>query len=169
MNELLNNFGIDWKLLVAQLINFAILFVLLRRFAYKPILNILRKRREDIEKGIKYTEEAEEKLKSVDVTQRQIIDKAKGDALAIVNEGQEIAKEKKEEAIKETVKKAEIIIADAKRSAGEEKAKMGETVWFEAQELIKAGLEKVLIKMPAKERDEELIKEALSELKASKS
>jgi len=167
MQELLNNFGVEWKLLLAQFINFAILFVVLRKFAYKPIVSMLRKRREDIEKGIRFTKEAEENLKSVGEKEKQIIEEAKGQALTIVNEGQEIAKEKKEEAIKETVKKAEAIISDAKKAAEIEKAKMGEIVYQNAEELIKTGLEKVLLKMPAKERDQALIEEALKELKAA--
>lgn len=168
LEELLKNFGVDWKLLLAQFINFAILFVVLRKFAYKPIVEMLRKRRQDIEKGISFTNEAQEKLKSVAEKEKQIIEEAKGQALLIVNEGQSIAKEKKEEAIKETVKKAEAIIQDAKRSAELEKAKMGEDVFDNAENLIRAGLEKVLLKIPAKDRDEELIKEALKELKAIK-
>lgn len=168
MDELLNNFGVDWKLLLAQFINFAILFVVLRKFAYKPIVGMLRKRREDIEKGIRFTKEAEENLKSVGEKEKQIIEEAKGQALDIVNESQNIAKEKKEEAIKETVKKAEGIILDAKRAAEQEKLKMDEAVFGSAENLIKIGLEKVLLKMPAKERNEALIKEALRELKAAR-
>ena len=38
MSELLSKLGIDWRLLIAQLINFLILLFVLRRFAYKPIL-----------------------------------------------------------------------------------------------------------------------------------
>ena len=164
----MHNFGVDWKLLLAQLINFVILFAVLRRFAYKPIVGMLRKRREDIEKGIRFTKDAQESLKSVAEKERQIVGQAKEQALAIVNEGQNIARAKKEEAIQETVKKAEAIIVDAKRSAEAEKAKMGEIVYQNAQDLIKTGLGKVLLKMSAKERDEELIKEALEELRAVK-
>jgi len=167
MQELLNNFGVDWKLLLAQLINFAILFVVLRKFAYKPIVGMLRKRREDIEKGIRCTKEAEENLKSAGEKERQIIEQAKGQALGIVNDSENIANEKKEEVIKETVKKAETIISDAKRAAELEKAKMGEIVYQDAEDLIKIGLEKVLFKMSAKERDKELIEEALKELRAA--
>ncbi len=167
MEELLKNFGVDWKLLLAQLINFAILFVVLRKFAYKPIVGMLRKRREDIEKGISFTKEAEENLKSAGEKECQIIEQAKEQALGIVDESQNIAKEKKEEAIKETVKKAEAIISDAKKSAELEKAKMGEIVYQDAENLIKRGLEKVLLKMSAKERDKALIEEALKELKAA--
>ncbi len=168
MEALLNNFGVDWKLLLAQLINFAILFVLLRKFAYKPILGILRKRREEIEKGVRFTEEAEQNLKSVDEKKSQILGAAKNEALAIVVDSQNIAKEQKEEILKETAKKADGIIADAKRAAEGEKAKMEEVVYQNAESLIRLGLEQTLLKMTPQERDSQLIKEALKELKATK-
>ena len=62
----------------------------------------------------------------------------------------------------------EEIILDAKRAIDEERAKMGELVYQNAGDLVRLGIEKVLGKMSVKERDEELIKEALRELKSIK-
>ena len=45
--------GIDWKLLIAQAVNFGILFLVLRRFAYKPMLDFLENRSAQIDKGLK--------------------------------------------------------------------------------------------------------------------
>ena len=49
--ELLGNLGINGKLFMAQLINFAILFFILRKFAYQPILKVLDERKDKIDKG----------------------------------------------------------------------------------------------------------------------
>ena len=48
--------GIEWSLLIAQLVNFALLIVLLRMFLYQPILNMLAARKERIVQSMKDAE-----------------------------------------------------------------------------------------------------------------
>ena len=48
--------GIEWPLLISQLINFLILIVLLRMFLYKPVLNMLNARKERIAQSMKDAE-----------------------------------------------------------------------------------------------------------------
>ena len=50
MSELFSKLGIDWKLLIAQIINFLVLLFVLYKFAYRPILSMLEKRTKKIEK-----------------------------------------------------------------------------------------------------------------------
>src|SRR3989339_882759 len=66
MGEFLSQFGISWKLLLSQLINFALILIVLRIFIYKPLLNVLKERREKIEKGLMKAEECDVRLKEVD-------------------------------------------------------------------------------------------------------
>lgn len=153
---------------MTQAVNFFILLVILKKFAYQPILEMLRKRREDIERGIKASKEAEERLKKADVFKEEILDRARQDSLQIVSRAEDAAKIRKEEIVKEAGRKGEGIIAAAKRSAREEKAKMNEEVYKEARELIRLGLEQTLQRMPSRERDEKLIENALEELKMAK-
>lgn len=165
MSELIQHFGIDWKILLAQAVNFFILLFILKRFAYGPVMKILRKRREEIEKGLKFTKEAGEKLGRIGEERDEVLKSARGEALSIVREAESTGKIRKDEIAMEAVKKSEAIITDAKRAIGEEKAKMGEEVYRDAEGLIRLGIAKVLGKMPTEERDEVLIKEALRELK----
>jgi F-type H+-transporting ATPase subunit b len=66
---------IDWKVFIGQLINFAILFFLLKQFVYGPFMAMLKKRREKIEEGVNKSIEAEEKLaKLLDVKQKMEAD-----------------------------------------------------------------------------------------------
>ena len=59
MAELFAAFGIDWKLLLAQSVNFLIVFGGLTYFLYKPLMRALAAREEKIAKGVKDAEEAE--------------------------------------------------------------------------------------------------------------
>ena len=43
--ELFGKLGIEWKLLLAQGLNFILLLIILRKFLYKPILKMLDERR----------------------------------------------------------------------------------------------------------------------------
>jgi F-type H+-transporting ATPase subunit b len=56
--EILKTFGFDPILLGAQIINFLIIFYLLKRFLYKPVLGMLKTREDKIKEGIKQAEEA---------------------------------------------------------------------------------------------------------------
>ena len=46
MQELFSAFGVNWKLLIAQAVNFGIVLVALRYFLYTPVLEMLEKRRQ---------------------------------------------------------------------------------------------------------------------------
>lgn len=56
---------INWMVFLGQLLNFAILFFLLKFFVYGPFLNMIKKRREKIEEGVNKSVEAEEKLRKL--------------------------------------------------------------------------------------------------------
>lgn len=167
MSDLVRNFGIDWRLLIAQAVNFFVLLLVLWKFAYTPILGIFRKRRESITKGLADAKEAGEHLARVEKVGEEKLNAARTDALGIVNQAEALGKQKKEEILAEAAHKSEGVIADAKRAAGEEQAKAREALYASAEELIREGIAKVLGRMPAEARDKELIHQAISELKAA--
>lgn len=168
MQELLHNFGIDWRLLVFQTINFLILLFILKKFAYGPILAMFKKRREDIERGIRMSREAEESLRRMEEIKKEELEKVRIQSLALISKAESSAKLRKEEILKEANKKVEGVIADAKRAINEEKAKMGEEIYRNAEVLIRMGVEKTIHKMPTSEKDQKLVKEALKELQTAK-
>lgn len=167
MSELIRHFGIDWKILAAQIVNFFILLFILKRFAYGPILRMLKKRKEEIERGLKFTKDAEDRLEKIGEEKEAVLKEARGEALNIVSSAENTAKARKDEIAKEAIKKSEVIVLEAKRVIAEEKAKMGDEVYKEAGELVRLAVAKVLGKIPAEERDSKLIQEALQELKAA--
>ncbi len=166
MGELIRQFGVDCRLLLAQAVNFGVLLFLLAKFVYRPILAMLAKRRHDIEKGVRFTKEAQESRDRADATAAERMREAQASALAIVTGAEETAKIRKEEIAQEAVKKSEAIVADARRLIRQEKAKMKEEAYADAENLVRSGVAGVLGKMSPKERDAGLVTEALRELKA---
>lgn len=163
MKELIRNFGVDWRLLAAQAANFLILLVLLKIFLYKPILETLRARKREIEKGLEFSQEAEEKLARVKEEREEKLREAERHALGIVGKAEGLAKERGQDIIDQASAKAEDLVLRAKEVIEEERTKMREEFSQKAQDLVRLGLTRVIGKI-AEERDEKLIQEALREL-----
>lgn len=91
--EALNALGINLGLLIAQIANLLIMIVLLSVVAYKPILNMLKQRRERIAEGLNNARKAEEALASAASDKQKVIDEARAEALRIVAEARQRAEE----------------------------------------------------------------------------
>lgn len=166
MNELIGHLGIDWKLLLAQAVNFFVLLYVLKRFAYGPIMKMLKNRQNRIAEGERFRIEAGERLKSSGVDHERIIAEANVEALETKKKSQARAEELQAEMLKESVRKSETIILEARKRSEEEKAKMEEKIFAGAGELIKTGVARVIGRMPSEEKNQVLIKEALALLKS---
>ena len=57
MEEIIHAFGIDWRLIVIQMFNFAVLAGALWYFLYTPVLGILKEREAKLKKGVEDAEE----------------------------------------------------------------------------------------------------------------
>ena len=71
--EIVDHFGLDPYLFGAQVINFLIIFYLLKRFLYKPVLEILRKREREIAEGLKQAEEGKILLEKAQEKEKEIL------------------------------------------------------------------------------------------------
>ena len=91
--------GIDWKILLGEMINFLIVLFLLKKFALGPFLKILRERKEKIEEGLERSKVAEEKVKEIRTKREEIIAKAQQKAMEIFDKG----KKKGDEKIRESI------------------------------------------------------------------
>src|SRR3989344_7128945 len=72
--------GSDARVLVLQVINFAILFGLLRWFAYKPVIALLDARRKKIEEGLAAAERSIAQVAEMKEKEKNILDHAREEA-----------------------------------------------------------------------------------------
>jgi|SRR3989344_6152881 len=119
MQELLSAFGIEWQLLLAQGVNFAIVLGALTYFLYKPVLKMLEERQEKIAKGIKDAEEAALSRAEVEGARSGIISKAEKDAEAVMTRAAEEGKRERAEIVKAAQSRAEQTARDAEAQAQE--------------------------------------------------
>lgn len=118
--ELLKDFGFDPVLLIAQIINFLIILVVLKKFMYKPVLDMLNKRKEEIENGLKNAEEAEKKLSEADEKESLILQKAHAQAEKIVADAKLEAIAVKEETEEKTRQEVEKMLSNARLTIAQE-------------------------------------------------
>lgn len=75
--------GIEWPLLVAQIVNFIILIVLLRMFLYKPVLNMLNARKERIAQSMKDAERVSAAAREAEQEKAKVLEQARREAQEI--------------------------------------------------------------------------------------
>lgn len=123
MDKLLDAFGIDWKLLLIQAVNFGILIIALWYFLYRPVLKVLSERQEKIAKGVEDAERATQKLASADAEASQRVSKADTEASEILASARDAAGTERARLVKEAEQRASAIEKDAQARATEAQAK----------------------------------------------
>jgi F-type H+-transporting ATPase subunit b len=164
MGDLIEKLGINWKLLIAQIINFFIILTVLRFTIYKPLMTMLQKRRQKIEGGLKEAAEAEERMKNIEQERTKRIAEIEKESLDIYHQAEIGAKKKEENIISSAREKETDIIKDAEKVAQYKKIQAEEKVYQEVGQLVRQSIEKIAQKKPG-EFDETLINQALSEIK----
>ena len=163
--EILENLGIDWKILLAQTINFLVILYLLKRFAYRPFLKILRERKEKIDKGIKRSEEIEKRIQAIKSQKEKILENARQNAFQILKQIEEKGRGKAEQIIKESQKEKEKILEMARKQGEMEIEKMQE-IQRKGIINISLGLTEKILKMKIDaEKDKQIIEEFLLNLR----
>ena len=92
--DALAHLGINAKLLIAQVVNFAILLFVLKRYAYRPILKLLDERSAKIEKGLADAEQAALTLKETSAEEKRILSEARAEVRALMTATEESAKKR---------------------------------------------------------------------------
>jgi len=119
MAELFSTFGIDWRLLLIQAVNFGVLLLALWYFLYTPVMNMIENRRQKIAEGVKNAEEAKKQLAEAGQEREEIVGKAAQEAEGIVASARERAEEKGTELVGNAKARADSMLADAAARAEE--------------------------------------------------
>jgi len=154
--SILEVFGIDWKLLLAQVINLGILVFVFKKFFWEPFQKISEERRKKIEKGISLSEKYQKKLEEIQEKEKEILRKAQKKAEEILKKAEEFA-QKKEKETRDTLKKErERILNEIKKEALAEKEKILKSAEKEITFLAKTLAQKILEKSIGKEEAEKI-------------
>lgn len=112
--------GLSFKAFIIQLITFVLIFFLLKKFAFGPIVRLLDQRHKVIEDGVKLGQKMEKEQAQLEKKHEDIMRQARKDADKVIATAQKEAREITREAEKAAQHKANVILADAEVKIGEE-------------------------------------------------
>jgi len=165
METFIEKFGIDWRLMAAQLVNFGIVLFVLRAFVYKPILKLLDDRRKKIEDGLNFAEKAKSELASIDTLKSDELVKAQKQGMEIVKGAEVSAGKVRDEIVAGGEVEKQKLVATGKALLAEQKSRMEKSVYEQAVSLVEVALGKVLEKKEFKAEEKDLISRTISEIK----
>jgi F-type H+-transporting ATPase subunit b len=158
--DLAETFGWNWQLFLSQVISFTIVALLLRRFAYKPILGILEERRRRIEEGLLNADKIKQELAEAEKRYAEILAKANAQAQKMIDEARESSAHLSERKQQEAVTAAEQIIAKAREAAALERERTMTQLKHELGRLVVETTAKVTGKVLTPEDQKRLQEEA---------
>jgi F-type H+-transporting ATPase subunit b len=119
MESLFAAFGIEWKLLLAQGVNFLILIAGLTYFLYKPVMKMLAERAEKIARGVADAEDAAKTKAAIESERADIVAAANHDATLIVSRAEDEGKRERGDIVKAAQERSDSMLRDARAQAAE--------------------------------------------------
>lgn len=163
--EIIKNFGINPYLLGAQVINFLILFFLLKKFAYKPILSMLDKRKSIIEKGLKDAKESQIAFEKAIEEEKKILKKAQSVSEKILSDSRDQAEVIADEMKVQTKNRIDQMLKESKNEMERRGVQMEKTLAVSSGKLAVEMVEKFLSDMIDKKDQENAIKKLSEKIK----
>ncbi len=119
MSELFATFGINWKLLLIQAVNFGVLLTALTYFLYRPVMKILDERRAKIAEGVQAAEAAGQRLADAKTEADGIVGDGARQAESLLSNARTSAEEKGATIVKDAEARATALLKDAEARATE--------------------------------------------------
>lgn len=119
--EIFHAFGIDWKLMTIQGINFAVVLFVLHRYAYKPIMVLIANRQEKIAKGLEDASKAAQDRKETEAERNSLLSQAREEGGEIVDKARKEGIAKERQILHDAQEKGTGIISEARAQAQEER------------------------------------------------
>src|SRR5215831_17578905 len=117
-------FGVDWPHFISQVISFVIVAVILQRFAYKPILQVLEQRRQRIAEGLANADRIKAELAKTEAARQDVLNQANIQANRLIEEARAAAARVQEQETQKAIAAAEQILAKAREAAAQDHARM---------------------------------------------
>ncbi|MCD6202300.1 MAG: F0F1 ATP synthase subunit B [Bacteroidales bacterium] len=156
----------DVGLLFWMLVSFTLLLIILKKFAWKPILNSLREREESISEALSTAEKARAEMEKLKTDNEAIIREARIEKEKILKEAREIKIQIVDKAKQEASQEANKIIEVARLNIRQEKATALDEIKKQVAELSVDIAEKILReKLSADTEQKKLIEKYLEDIR----
>jgi len=155
--------GISVPTLITQVISFVILLVLLRIFAYKPIMRMMDERSRRIKESLEQAEDVKKQSERAEEELKKQIDQASREGQDRIARAIKAGEEVKQKAEEDAKKDAEKLLTRARQEIRQERDEAIEGVRREFADLTVLAAGKVIEKSLDKEQHRELIDKVLKE------
>ena len=159
--------GLSLSAFLIQLITFILVFFILKRFAFTPIVKLLDKRHKVIDEGVRHGLEMEKEKTKLEQETAKIIREARHDADTLIGDAQKEGREIVREAEKSAHKKSEIMLKDAEARINEEADQARRKLEREITGLVSEATEAVVEEKIDAKKDADLIDRAIKKGKKS--
>jgi F-type H+-transporting ATPase subunit b len=166
VNQIATTFGIDWKHFLAQVVAFVVVALLLKRFAYKPILRVLEERRVRIAESLANADRIKAELAKTEALRQEVLSQANLQANRLIEEARAAAARVQEQETQRAIAAAEQIIAKAREATTQDHARMLAELRREIGQLVVKTTAQVTGKVLTLEDQRRLIQETNQQLAA---
>ncbi|MGA7392719.1 MAG: F0F1 ATP synthase subunit B [Terrimicrobiaceae bacterium] len=166
ITEIFTNFGITWPKFIAQVILFLIVYWVLNKYAFGPVLKMLEERRRKIEEGQHNAERIKKQLAEAELRYQEVLRKANEDATKLLEQTRASGDAITQKQLQQAIKDAEGIVAKAQDTIVQERNKMVAEVKKEMVDLVVKTTAKVVGKVITPEDQKRLSEDTVKQFAA---
>ena len=166
VQQLFSQFGVTWPKFIAQTIIFIIVYWVLNKYAFGPIVSVLAERRRRIAEAQENAEKIKQQLAAADARYKEILGQADVEAKALIDEARASAEAVREKRVQEAISEAEGVIRKAHESIEQDRRKMEAEVKSAMVGLVAATTTKVTGKILTADDQKRLNDETIKEIAA---
>lgn len=164
MDALITTFHLDVKLIIAQMVNFAIVAIVLWFTAVKPLLKVMTERTNTIEKGLVDAKAAQTRVEEAGAAYESALQQARREADDLLAAASTKSQQERAEAITKTKVEVERIVKTGKEQLAAEKVAMISSAQRDLLDLVLAVVHQTLGEGMSKDIDRKVIDRALRSL-----
>jgi F-type H+-transporting ATPase subunit b len=165
IEQIARTFGVDWPHLIAQIISFSVVCLLLYKFAYKNILQMLDERRQLIAESLANSEKIKAELARTEAQRQELMAQANVQANQFIEEARRAAARLQEQETRKALAAAEAIMVNARASAVQDHDRMLAELKQEVGRLVVQTTSVVTGKILTSEDQRRLAEETAMQLK----
>ncbi len=157
--EILGKVGFDWRMALANLVNFLIIFWILKRYAFKPIARIIKEREDKIAQGLEDAQKAKSEHQMAQQNYERTMANARKESQDLIAKAHEQGDAMLKKATAETEEKTTKIVNDARALIEKEKKQMSKELEHKTAHIAVQIAQKILGREIDVKGDEKLIKD----------
>ena len=161
ISQIARTFGVDWPHLGAQIVSFAIVCLVLYKFAYRNVLAMLEERRQQIAHGIANAEKIKAELEKTESVRQQVLGQAYAQSAKILEEARAAGARVAEAERQKAIASAQQIMTKAHEAAAQDREQMAAELKREVGRWVVRGAVVMTGKVLTPEDQRRLAEEAL--------